>query len=83
MKLTENQIKKHTERYYRDLANYERLNTLTESTTEMAFKTLLKSIGDEIELILIKPFESLFNDKKIVPDGILTTPFGQNFVFSV
>ncbi len=77
MKLSENQIKKHTERYYRDLANYERLNQRTESTTEMAFKSLLKNIGDEIDLILIKPFESLFNDKKIVPDGILTTQFGR------
>jgi len=77
MKLNETQIKKHTERYYRDLANYERLNQLTENTTEMAFKSLLKNIGDEVDLILIKPFESLFNDKKIVPDGIITTQFGR------
>jgi len=77
MKLSENQIRIHTERYYRDLANYERLNQRTESTTEMAFKSLLKNIGDEIDLILIKPFESLFNDKIIVPDGILTTQFGR------
>ncbi len=77
MKLTDNQLRKHTERYYRDLANYARLNQLTESTTEMAFKSLLKNIGDEINLILIKPFESLYNDKKIIPDGILTTQFGR------
>lgn len=77
MKLSKNQIKKYTERYYRGLANYERLNQRTESTTEMAFKSLLKNIGDEIDLILIKPFESLFNDKKIVPDGIITTQFGR------
>ncbi len=77
MKLTDNQLRKHTLRYYQDLANYDRLNQKTESTTEMAFKSLLKNIGDEIGLILIKPFESLYNDKKIVPDGILTTQFGR------
>jgi len=77
MKLSNSQIKKHTERYYRDLANYERLNQRTESTTEMAFKSLLKNVGDEIGLILIKPYESLYNDKKIIPDGILTTQFGR------
>ncbi len=81
MKLSENQIKKHTERYYRDLANYQRLNQHSESTTEMAFKSLLKNIGDENDLILIKPYESLYNDKKIVPDGIITSPFGRYLGF--
>lgn len=76
MKLNDFQLR-FVEQYYRDLANYKKLNKQTESTTEMAFKSLLKNIGDTLDLILIKPYESIAKGKGIIPDGILTNTFGR------